>query len=67
MIVKVQMAVLAEGAPATISDSNRRVLLELVATRPLIARMRGALLGYFHADINAHEIELGDAAPLQTW
>jgi len=66
VIVKVQIQALAAGASAIISGQDR-VVLRLSATRPLIARMRGKLLAYFHADINPHEIELGDAAPAQAW
>lgn len=70
MIVKVSMHTIDEGAPVTITEPHlqrERVIYRTLATRPLLARMRGKLIAYFSADISSHEIELGDEAPAQAW
>lgn len=71
MIVKVQIQVPLQGGelnpPVFIQSKDRSVIAYVNCSGPLLARMRGRPLAYFHADRASGSLEIGDDAPVQEW
>ena len=66
MILKVQMP-LAGADLALIYSEDRSVMAQVPVTAPLRSRMGKRPKAFFHADVRAGEIEIGDEAPWQEW